>query len=111
AFLPPVSFATGTGPWKLAAGDIDGDGDVDLAVARDNRSFSILRNQGGTFAAPEQYTVPTGSSSDAYRAIALSDVDLDGDKDVLYTSNGVYGAVGPMVALYRNPGNGALSAM
>lgn len=108
-FLPPVAFAAGGGPWKLAAGDLDGDGDVDLAVARDARRLSILRNQGGTFAAPEEYTVLSGSSSDAYRQVAVSDVDLDGDLDVLYASNGLYGAVGPVVALYRNPGNGTFA--
>jgi hypothetical protein len=104
-FVAAVSYPSGPGPWKLSAGDLDGDGDVDLAVARDNRRMSILRNQGGAFAAPESYDVLSGASSDAYRAIAVSDVDRDGDLDVLYTSNGVYGAVGPAVALFRNPGN------
>ncbi len=109
-FAPAVAFAAGAGPWKLSAGDLDGDGDIDLAVARDQRRISILRNQGGSFAAPEMYTVLSGSSSDAYRQLDLSDVDRDGDLDVLYVSNGLYGAVGPVVALYRNPGNAVFGA-
>ena len=106
-FLAPVAYASGAGPWKLAAGDLDGDGDADLAVARSAHSISILINQGGTFAAPWQQQLLQGTTSDAYRQVALSDVDRDGDLDLLYASNGMWGTSGVAIALLRNPGNGA----
>ena len=66
AFAAPVDYATGYTPWEwpqsVRAGDLDGDGDQDLAVANMNdESVGIFINDGtGTFAAVINY--PAGPS-------------------------------------------------
>ena len=73
-FQPDV----GDFPGVVAAGDLDGDGDPDLAVGADrfgSGSVSVLLNQGAAaFAAPVEY--PIGACT------ALISLDLDGDGDL-----------------------------
>lgn len=48
-FNPKVDFATGTGPFSVALGDLDGDGKADLAVAnRISNTVSVFRNTGSS---------------------------------------------------------------
>ena len=67
-------------PHEVQAGDLDGDGDLDLAVARNNSgAISILLNQGsGTFADPVTYDDRAPA-----HGLTLADFDLDGDLDVV----------------------------
>lgn len=65
-------------PLAIAAGDLDGDGDVDLA-ARMPADVQMLENTGAGFA--PRSTFPS-LAPDALRII---DVDLDGRLDVLWT--------------------------
>jgi hypothetical protein len=45
SFAPKVDFATGAGPQSVAIGDIDGDGNPDLAIANlSSSTVSVLRN-------------------------------------------------------------------
>ncbi len=70
-------FGVGRSPSSVAVGDLDGDGDLDLAVAnqRDD-SVSILLNLGdGTFADDVFYWAGDGPWS-----VAVG--DLDGDRDL-----------------------------
>jgi hypothetical protein len=110
--LAPVAYQAGAGPWKLAVGDLDKDGDPDLAVACGGRSVSILINQGGAFAAPQQFgPLLEGMNTDAYRQVALSDVDHDNDLDLLYVNNSMWGTAGPAIALLRNGGSASFAAV
>ncbi|WP_026736066.1 FG-GAP-like repeat-containing protein [Fischerella sp. PCC 9605] len=64
-FTAPVSLTTGIGP-SVRAGDLDGDGDIDLVTANStDDTVSILRNDGrGNFAAPVNFVTgdrPSGS--------------------------------------------------
>ena len=81
---------TGAGPRALAAGDLDGDGKVDLAVANEiTNDITVLRNLGnGNFAADARQ-VPVGFGPSG---VALGDWDGDGRRD-LATANNYTGRV------------------
>jgi len=74
---PPV--ATGGGASDVALHDLDGDGWLDLAVANEDGTVSVARNQqDGTFAPPVLY--PVGHFS---QSIAVADFNGDGRPDLL----------------------------
>ena len=97
-FKPEVSYPVnnsndtrGQAPWNVVVGDIDGDGNPDLAVASDNAgSVSILPGNGdGTFNTVTY--VATGGQQ--VGSVTLGDFDGDGNLDLATTSapdNAVY---------------------
>ncbi len=111
-FAAPLAFPAGSGPYKIAAADLNADGRPDLAVANHEQHMNVLLNDGaGGFAAPVQYAALVSVNTDVYQSIAAGDVDLDGDVDVLYSSSttSMPGGGAPAVALYRNQGNGSFA--
>jgi hypothetical protein len=79
-FASPLSLPTAEYPASLAAGDVDGDGKLDIAVANSAAgSVSVLVGKGdGTFAARKDYA--TGEQP---TVVALGDVDGDGRTDLV----------------------------
>lgn len=75
SFSAPQTYSVGSSPVGITAEDIDGDGDVDLAIAnRDSGDFSVLLNNGdGTFA-PEVFF----AAGDSPQAVALNDFNGNG---------------------------------
>ncbi len=77
---------------KVAAGDVDGDGDLDLAVANRNgqQNHVYLNDGAGGFSS----AVPYGTGSDRTRGVAFADMDGDGHLDILNANigepNGIY---------------------
>ncbi|MCM2272241.1 MAG: SBBP repeat-containing protein [candidate division Zixibacteria bacterium] len=102
-FETAVSYSAGAfaGTMDIECGDIDKDGDIDLAMLNvGNGTIGIAKNNGdGTFAAPGTFNVGPGAQS-----ICLGDFDKDNDPDIAMVT-----AFGNSVNLYVNAGNGAFS--
>src|SRR5262245_40466440 len=98
-------LAAGRSPDSVAIGDLDGDGDEDLAVANYyGDDVSVLLNEGrGTFAT--QVTYPVG---DGPTAVSIADLDGDGDRD-LAVANWAYPVGSASVLLNQGGGTFATS--
>ncbi|MBI5774529.1 MAG: SBBP repeat-containing protein, partial [Verrucomicrobia bacterium] len=85
-FATAQNFSTLAGPYRVAIGDLDGDGKPEIVVAYVTTAFiSVFRNTGSagslssdSFATRQDY--PVGASP---RGVALADVDGDGKLDIV----------------------------
>jgi hypothetical protein len=107
-----VSLATGVGtvqtPSGIAAGDYDGDGDLDLAITRWIRSTVLLRNEGNfVFTNVSSTSGITGAGAGA--GCAWADYNGDGWIDLAVANR--TGSLSNMTRnrLWRNNGNGTFS--
>jgi hypothetical protein len=84
SFQAPVNYTVGTQPDVTAIGDLDGDGDADLATATDAPDkLSLLFNTGnGTFTGP--VNIPLANGTSPYAPV-IGDLDGDGDLDIAVT--------------------------
>ncbi len=73
---------------QIAAGDVDGDGDLDVVVGN-NGVNRLYLNQGGAAPFVGVTASAIGSETDDTRAVLLSDLDRDGDLDLLTGNNGI----------------------
>ncbi len=83
-FASQVSeYATGNGPFAIAAADFNGDGKLDLVTANivDNTVSVLLGQDGGTFAPPLTLAVGPGPE-----AVVVADFNGDGKPDIAATN-------------------------
>ena len=78
-FNPAVNYDASEAPYSVAIGDLNGDGDLDLAVAnQDSDNISVLLGNGdGSFQSAVNYGVGVGPQS-----VAIGDLNEDGDLDL-----------------------------
>ncbi|MHA7813635.1 MAG: FG-GAP repeat domain-containing protein [Phycisphaerales bacterium] len=104
-FGPRTDYALGEmRPAGSVSGDLDGDGDIDLAFSFQvnlsgalGRVGVVFNNGDGTFGSPTFY----GVGENPLR-MAIADVDLDGDLDLITVNQGTSD-----VSVLRNMGNGS----
>lgn len=94
SFQPYRLLGSSDGPTWIAAGDFNDDGDLDVAITTSSNTVDIsLGNGDGTFRA---YTsVATGSGTNP-QSIAISDLDNDGNLDLIVACYGA-NAVGVLL--------------
>ncbi len=100
SFAAKVDFTTGTSPYSVAVGDLDGDGKAELGVANSgSNTVSIFRNTSSSgsittasFAAKIDFTTGTSPVS-----LALGDIDGDGKADIAVANN-----TNTTVSVFRN---------
>jgi hypothetical protein len=99
-FAQKTDLATGSNPYSIAIGDLDGDGRQDLVVVNFNSgnagSISIFRNTGSTgnisFAAKSDVAAGNGPIG-----VAIADLNEDGKPDVAVTAGN-----SQMLYVFRN---------
>jgi|GEM_PF-735790 len=105
SFSAKQDFTIGTGPSSIQAGDLNGDGKIDLIVG-DDAGFSVLQNNtvsGQSFSfTTADVTSPIGGSHRAF----IGDLDGDGKKDVAVLSTLQKG-----VAIFKNATSSAGSTI
>jgi hypothetical protein len=104
SFAAPRSYPTGSEPYSVAIGDLNGDGKPELVTANgryETNTISVLANRGdGTFRAKLDYATGLGPES-----VAIGDLNGDG-KAELATAN----VAANSVSLFFNRGDGTFQA-
>lgn len=113
-FSGPDSYPLGVFPMGLTAGDLNGDGKLDLVAANSKpdpsqggsgSSYSVLLGRGdGTFDPP--VTVPSGAVPEA---VALGDLNGDGVLDIAGAARGGASSPTDMVSVLFGAGNGTFN--
>ena len=104
SFQPALSSTVGQGPLAIAAGDFNGDGKMDLAIANGaNQTISVLLGKGGgAFLPARSYSLP---ATCAPNYLAVGDFKKDGHADLLAMC-----LLGNMIVVVPGLGDGTFGA-
>ncbi len=93
-FQATINYSAGKVPWKITAGDFNGDGKLDLASVENFQSnaWVMLGNGNGTFQDPVGYAAGGNTSG-----ITAGDINGDGKSDLTVTNWGMPGGVSVLV--------------
>ena len=98
-FTEHVISTAATGAWSVFATDVDGDGDTDvLSASSVDDKIAWYENDGGSPPAFTERVISTTARNST--SVFATDVDGDGDTDVLSASPGTYNKI----AWYENNG-------
>ena len=81
-FTLPFSIPYSFPPYAVEWGDVDSDGDLDLAVAGASSAFRVYINVEGSFASDRFISTPVVAGGDAGFALDLAAADYDNDRDL-----------------------------
>jgi len=103
AHVMEISFGTN----DLEAGDLNGDGRPDIAVAHETNRWTYVRNDGGGNFSEIGVTtgIPAGSIPED-PTVHIGDADNDGHNDVIFSNRDTGGFGDGAIALWRNDGEG-----
>ncbi len=97
SFAGRVDHATGASPASPALGDVNGDGEPDIALVSGEKVSVLLGKGHGTFAAPVDSATGVGP-----RALALGDLDGDGRLDMVTANSAPEAEYGTVTSLLGN---------
>ena len=92
---------------SVAWGDVDGDGDLDLAVGNSGQNRVYLNQGGGLQPSPAW----SSSETDETNSVAWGDVDGDGDLDLAVGNDSSFNVAGRPNRVYLNQGGGLLTSL
>ncbi|MEO5647342.1 MAG: FG-GAP-like repeat-containing protein [Chitinophagaceae bacterium] len=115
SFATKVDFTTGSTPFSVAIGDLDGDGKPDLAVtnaAAGVNTVSILRNTStpGIISAASFSPKVDFATGPIPRSVAIGDVDGDGKPDLVVANSGTVPLSTTLSVLHNTSTPGSITA-
>jgi hypothetical protein len=106
---PGSPFEVGTPVFFVAMGDINKDGNLDLALAQHNSNHEVIvllgDGKAGFKPAPNSPFIPLKSTDAHYHGLVLADVNEDGALDMI-TANGGFNADRPHESVFVSLGDG-----